>query len=412
MKRARSDSDGQQKTLASISSFIIPRRQTGSSKKSNGCGGTEPLVQFAVALYAQLSERQSAANQRQFGNDREKTTMLVVMQRNATPEQIDRALVVIREMGLTPHPMPGATRTAIGITGNTGAVDKRRLEVLPGVEECIRVTKPFKLSGREMHPEDTVVRLPQTSIGPGTFTLIAGPCSVENEAMILRTAEYLMRQGVRLMRGGAFKPRTSPYSFQGLGQEGLAILDKARRETGIGVVTELMDTENADAVEEVADIIQIGARNMQNFSLLRRVSRAKKPVLLKRGMASTLEEWLMAAEYVLAGGNFDVILCERGVRTFADHSRNTLDLSVIPPAKQLSHLPILVDPSHGTGKREFVPRMALAALAAGADGLLIEVHPDPDQALSDGAQSLSFAQFDRLLESLRRLAEPLEIQLN
>ncbi|HXG12031.1 MAG TPA: 3-deoxy-7-phosphoheptulonate synthase [Gemmataceae bacterium] len=338
--------------------------------------------------------------------------MLVVMHRQATPEQIEAVVQAVRRMNLTPHPLPGATRTAIGITGNINAVDPRSLEVLPGVLELIRVTKPYKLASREMHPDDTYVRLPQATIGPGYFTLIAGPCAVENEDMILRTAEFLRKRGVRLMRAGAFKPRTSPYAFQGLGLEGLRLLDRARRQTGIGIVTELMDTDNADAVEETADIIQIGTRNMQNFSLLRRVARSSKPVLLKRGMAATLEEWLMAAEYVMAGGNYNIILCERGVRTFSDHSRNTLDLSVIPPAKQLSHLPILVDPSHGTGKRDYVPPMALAALAAGADGLLIEVHPDPDHALSDGAQSLDFAGFERLLESLRRLAEPLGRTVN
>jgi 3-deoxy-7-phosphoheptulonate synthase len=249
-------------------------------------------------------------------------------------------------------------------------------------------------------------------IGPGAFTIIAGPCSVENEDMTLRTAEFLYGQGVRLMRAGAFKPRSSPYSFQGLGQQGLDILARVREKTGVGVVTELMDTENTEAVEAAADVIQIGARNMQNFSLLKRVSKAAKPVLLKRGLSATLEEWLMSAEYVMSGGNYNVILCERGVRTFSDHSRNTLDLSVIPPAKHLSHLPILVDPSHGTGKRDYVPPMALAALAAGADGLLLEVHPDPDHALSDGAQSLDFGAFTRLLESLRRLAEPLGRTLN
>ncbi len=333
--------------------------------------------------------------------------MLVVMHSHATPEQIEQVLATVRAMNLTPHPLPGALRTAIGITGNVGAVDSRSLEVLPGVLELLRVTKPYKLASREMHPADTYVRLPQTTIGPGTFTLIAGPCSVESEDMILRTAEFLVGQGVRLMRAGAFKPRTSPYAFQGMGAEGLEILDRARRRTGIGIVTELMDTENADAVEEVADVIQIGTRNMQNFSLLRRVSRSPKPVLLKRGMAATLEEWLMAGEYVMAGGNYNVVLCERGVRTFSDHSRNTLDLSVIPPAKTVSHLPIVVDPSHGTGKRDHVPPMALAALAAGADGLMVEVHPDPARALSDGAQSLDFAGFTRLMESLRRLAEPL-----
>jgi 3-deoxy-7-phosphoheptulonate synthase len=338
--------------------------------------------------------------------------MLVVMHSHATPAQVDQVVAAIREMKLTPHPMPGATRTAIGITGNIGTVDPRTLEVLPGVMELIRVTKPYKLASREMHEADTYVKLQPTVIGPGTFTVIAGPCSVENEAMILRTAERLRERGVRLMRAGAFKPRTSPYAFQGMGVEGLAILKKARERTGIGIVTELMDTDNAEAVEEAADIIQIGTRNMQNFSLLKCVARAKKPVLLKRGMSATLEEWLMAAEYVMAGGNYNVILCERGVRTFSDHSRNTLDLSVIPPAKKLSHLPILVDPSHGTGRRDYVPPMALAALAAGADGLLIEVHPDPDHAQSDGAQSLDFAGFDKLLDSLKRLAEPLGKKLN
>jgi len=338
--------------------------------------------------------------------------MLVVMHSHATPQQIEQALEAIRRMNLTPHPMPGATRTAIGITGNVGAVDPRTLEVLPGVMELVRVTKPYKLASREMHEADTYIHLPQTSIGPQTFTLIAGPCSVENEEMILRTAEFLVGHGVRLMRAGAYKPRSSPYAFQGMGREGLDILARVRRRTGIGIVTELMDTDNADAVEEVADVIQIGTRNMQNFSLLRRVSRARKPVLLKRGMSATLEEWLMAAEYVMSGGNYQVFLCERGVRTFSDHSRNTLDLSVIPPVKKLSHLPILVDPSHGTGKRDYVPPMALASLAAGADGLLIEVHPDPDHALSDGAQSLNFAAFESLLDSLKRLAEPLARTIN
>jgi 3-deoxy-7-phosphoheptulonate synthase len=333
--------------------------------------------------------------------------MLVVMQSQSTPEQVERVLETIRQMGLTPHPMPGATRTAIGVTGNTGAVDSQPIEVMPGVLEVLRVTKPYKLASREMHPHDTVVTLPQGVFGDRHFTIIAGPCSVESEEAILRTADWLIRQGIRFLRAGAFKPRTSPYAFQGLGLEGLEILARARQKTGIGIVTELMDTENAEAVEQVADIIQIGTRNMQNFSLLRRAARARQPVLLKRGMSATLEEWLMSAEYLLAGGNFNVLLCERGVRTFSDHSRNTLDLSVIPPAKALSHLPILVDPSHGTGKRDFVPAMALAALAAGADGLLIEVHPDPDRAVSDGAQSLDFDRFGRLLNQLRTLAEPL-----
>lgn len=330
--------------------------------------------------------------------------MLIVMQADATPDQITRVLDSIRSMELTPHPMAGATRTAIGITGNTGAVDPQVIEVLPGVKECIRVTKPYKLASREMHRDDTVIPLPQATVGPKTFTVVAGPCSVESEAMVMRTAEFLVSNGVKLLRAGAFKPRTSPYAFQGMGIEGLQILKRVREKTGIGIVTELMDTDHADAVEEAADVIQIGTRNMQNFSLLKRVGRCRKPVLLKRGMSATLEEWLMAAEYVMAGGNYQVILCERGVRTFSDHSRNTLDLSVIPPAKAVSHLPVVVDPSHGTGKRAYVPAMSLAALAAGADGLLIEVHPEPDRAMSDGAQSLDFAGTEKLLGQLRQLA--------
>jgi 3-deoxy-7-phosphoheptulonate synthase len=333
--------------------------------------------------------------------------MLVVMHSHSTPGQIERVLETIREMGLTPHSMPGATRTAIGITGNLGAIDPQAIEVLPGVHELLRVTKPYKLASREMHEQDTVVRLPQGTFGERQFTIIAGPCSVENEALILRTAEWLVAHGVRFLRAGAFKPRTSPYAFQGLGLEGLEILRRVREKTGIAIVTELMDTENADAVQAVADVIQIGTRNMQNFSLLRRAARAPQPILLKRGMSATLEEWLMSAEYLLSGGNHNVILCERGVRTFSDHSRNTLDLSVVPPAKALSHLPIVVDPSHGTGKRDYVPPMALAALAAGAHGLMVEVHPDPDHALSDGAQSLDFKRFEQLLSQLRTIAEPL-----
>ncbi len=330
--------------------------------------------------------------------------MLVVMQSQAASAQIDKVVEVIERQGLTPHVMPGATRTAIGITGNTGAVDKSLFEVLPGVEEAIRVTKPYKLASREMKREDTAIAIGSSTIGPKSFTMIAGPCSVESEAVMLRTAEHLMTRGIRFLRAGAFKPRTSPYSFQGMGLEGLRILQKCREKTGIRIVTELMDTEHAGALEEACDIIQIGTRNMQNFALLKRVGKCRKPVLLKRGMSATLEEWLMAAEYILAGGNYDVILCERGVRTFSDHSRNTLDLSVIPPAKALSHLPIFVDPSHGTGKRAYVPAMSLAALAAGADGLLLEAHPDPDHALSDGAQTLDFAALDMLLGRLKALA--------
>ena len=330
--------------------------------------------------------------------------MLIVMRSHATAAEIARVVETIAGLGLTPHPLPGTTRTAIGITGNTGAVDKARFEVLPGVEDAIRVTKPYKLASREMHRDDTTIAMPQGTVGPKSFTVIAGPCSVEGEGMILECAAHLMSRGVKFLRAGAFKPRTSPYAFQGMGLEGLAILKKAREQTGIGIVTEVMDVEHAAAVEEASDIIQIGTRNMQNFSLLKRVGLCRKPVLLKRGMSATLEDWLMAAEYIMAGGNYQVILCERGVRTFSDHSRNTLDLSVIPPAKTLSHLPIFVDPSHGTGKRAYVPAMSLAALAAGADGLLIETHPTPDQAMSDGAQSLDYAALDALLAQIQQLA--------
>ncbi len=330
--------------------------------------------------------------------------MLVVMQSHAAASQIARVVQVIEAQGMAAHVMPGATRTAIGITGNTGAVDQSLFEVLDGVEEAIRVTKPYKLASREMRHDDTTITCAQGTIGPKTLTVIAGPCSVESEPLMLKTAEHLMSRGVKFLRAGAFKPRSSPYSFQGLGLEGLRILKKCREQTGIGVVTDLMDTEHASAVEEASDIIQIGTRNMQNFALLKRVGRCRKPVLLKRGMSATLEEWLMAAEYILAGGNYDVILCERGVRTFSDHSRNTLDLSVIPPAKALCHLPVFVDPSHGTGKRAYVPAMALAALAAGADGLLIEAHPEPDRASSDGAQTVDFTTLDALLARLKSLA--------
>lgn len=334
--------------------------------------------------------------------------MLVVMQHQATDEEVAQVVATVEKMGLTAHPMPGPTRTAIGITGNSSSVDPRSLEVLPGVRELIRVTRPYKLASREMHPEDTIVEVGTARFGAPSFTVIAGPCSVESEANVLQVAEYLMSRGVTLLRAGAFKPRTSPYSFQGMEQEGLAILERAREKTGIRIVTEVMDTEQVEAVAASADIIQIGTRNMQNFSLLKKVASCKRPVLLKRGMSATLDEWLMAAEYLLAGGNKNVILCERGVRTFTDHTRNTLDLSVVPPAKENSHLPILIDPSHGTGHRNYVPAMARAGLAAGADGLMVEVHPDPSTAMSDGAQTLDFEEFDRLLESLRALAEPLE----
>lgn len=330
--------------------------------------------------------------------------MLVVMHLSASQKNIDSVVKSIESMGLQAHPLPGSTRTAIGITGNINAVNPDQLASMEGVLELVRVTRPYKLASREMHPDNTVVKTPQTTIGGGNFTIIAGPCSVESEALTLEIAEFLKSEGVHLLRAGAFKPRTSPYSFQGMGREGLEILKKVRAKTGIGIVTELMDTEEADVVEDCADIIQIGTRNMQNYALLRRVGKMKKPVLLKRGMSATLEEWLMAAEYILAGGNKQVLLCERGVRTFNDHSRNTLDLSVVPPLQATSHLPVLIDPSHGTGKRAYVPPMALASLASGADGLLLEIHPNPDKAASDGMQTIDFPTFTKLRKTLEQLS--------
>ena len=336
--------------------------------------------------------------------------MLVVMKADATQAQIDAVAERIRELDYTPHVMPGATRTAIGITGNRGPEGRDALSVLPGVEEVIRVTAPYKLVSRETRAEASFFPVASTHIGTG-FTVIAGPCSVENEEMIIKTAQYLTSRGVKLLRGGAYKPRTSPYAFQGLGEEGLRLLAKAKEETGIGIVTEVLDVENVDRVEEVADVLQIGTRNMQNYALLRRVGKSRRPVLLKRGMAATLEEWLMAAEYVVSGGNRNVALCERGVRTFADQTRNTLDLSAIPVIKHLSHLPIIIDPSHGTGKAEYVPSMCVASLAAGADGLLLEVHPDPSRAMSDGAQSLDFAAFERTYAALSPIATALGVDI-
>lgn len=337
--------------------------------------------------------------------------MLVVMTPDATSQQLDAVVNRIRELGFTPHVIPGATRTAIGITGNRGPEGRESLITLPGVMDVIRVTSPYKLVSRETHTEPTVIPAGSTRIGGGGFTLVAGPCSVENEKMIVDSAIFLASQGVKLLRGGAYKPRTSPYSFQGLGEEGLRYLDKARRETGLGIVTEVMDIESVPRIEEVADIIQVGARNMQNYPLLRRLSLTRKPVLLKRGLAGTLEEWLMAAEYIMSGGNRQVILCERGVRTFADHTRNTLDLSIIPVVRKYTHLPILIDPSHGTGKAEYVPSMSLASLAAGADGLIVEVHPAPQRAVSDGPQSLTFDAFSHLSRALRPIAAAMQVPI-
>ena len=331
--------------------------------------------------------------------------MLVMMQAHATQEEIRAVCRKIEELGYRAHPIPGATRTAIGITGNTGPVDASALEALAGVGECIAVSKPYKLVGRELKEDDTVVDLGDgVRIGGPELAIIAGPCAIESREQAFAIAAAVRAAGARLFRGGAYKPRTSPYSFQGLGEKGLEILSDVRAEFGLKIVTEAVDNESLELVDRHADVIQIGARNMQNFSLLKRAGRSPKPVLLKRGLSATLDEFLMAAEYILAEGNYNVILCERGVRTFADHTRNTLDLSVIPAVKRASHLPIVVDPSHGTGRREKVLPLSRAAVAVGADGLLVEVHHQPDQALSDGYQSILPAQFEQLMSEVRQIA--------
>lgn len=329
--------------------------------------------------------------------------MLVVMKALAARDEIDRVCRRIESLGFKPHIIPGEQRTAIGITGNSGPIDAAEFEGLPGVAEAIRVSKAYKLVSRETKPGNTIVSVGGVQVGGDELVLCGGPCSVESRSQILESARAVKAGGGQLLRGGAYKPRTSPYAFQGLGEEGLRFLAEVRDETGLGIVTEAIDVETFDLVERYADCVQIGARNMQNFSLLRRAGRARKPILLKRGMSSTLEEFLMAAEYILAEGNYDVILCERGVRTFADHTRNTLDLSVVPAVQSLSHLPIIVDPSHGTGKRDKVLPMSLAAVAAGASGLIVEVHPHPEEALSDGYQSLAPEQFAELAEECTAL---------
>jgi 3-deoxy-7-phosphoheptulonate synthase len=331
--------------------------------------------------------------------------MLVVMKAQAGPADIARVCERIQILGFKPHIIPGEQRTAIGITGNSGPIDPEEFEHLAGVAEAIRVSKPYKLVSRETKRESSVVFVNGVPVGGDEMALCGGPCAVESREQILASARAVKAAGGQLLRGGAYKPRTSPYSFQGLGEEGLRLLAEAREETGLGIVTEAVDTESIELVEDYADCIQIGARNMQNFSLLRRAGRAKKPVLLKRGMSSTLDEFLMAAEYLLSEGNYNVILWERGVRTFADHTRNTLDLSVVPAVKALSHLPIIVDPSHGTGKRDKVLPMALASIAAGAAGLIVEMHPSPERALSDGYQSLDPAEFAEMAEECRAISE-------
>jgi 3-deoxy-7-phosphoheptulonate synthase len=332
--------------------------------------------------------------------------MLVVMKAQATTEEIQAVCDHIEQLGFRAHPLPGAQRTAIGITGNQGEVDRGNIEALSGVAEVIRVSKAYKLASRDVKEEDTIVRFAGTdaAIGGRNLAIVAGPCSIESREQAFAIAEQVAAAGAQFFRGGAYKPRTSPYAFQGLGLEALRIMAEIRERYGLRIVTEAIDSESLELVAEWADVVQIGARNMQNFSLLKRAGRLRKPVLLKRGLSATLEEFLMAAEYIMSEGNYEVILCERGVRTFADHTRNTLDLSIIPALQRVSHLPILVDPSHGTGRRDSVLPMARAAIATGADGVLVEVHHQPEKALSDGPQSIYPAQFATMMDEIEQIA--------
>ncbi len=330
--------------------------------------------------------------------------MVVVMAEGATQTQVEHVVAHLVGLGFDVHRSTGQSRVSLGAVGDTARADAALIEMLDGVREVIRVTEPYKLASRTFHPEATVVTVGDVRVGGDEVIVMAGPCSVESEAQVRAAAAAVKRAGAKVLRGGAFKPRSSPYSFQGLGEEGLRLLRWAADEQDLRVVSEVMDVSQIELVGRYADILQVGARNMQNFSLLRELGATRRPVLLKRGISATLEEWLLSAEYVLAGGNPDVILCERGIRTFENYTRNTLDISAIPAVKSLSHLPIIADPSHGTGRRDKVAAMARAAVAAGGDGLIIEVHADPDHALSDGAQSLYPAQFDRLMAELRIIA--------
>jgi len=330
--------------------------------------------------------------------------MLVVMKPNATEAQVDAVVEKIRSLGFSPHAIPGAQRTAIGVTGNKGDLDPALFESFPGVREAIRVSQPFKLVSREVKEEDTVVDVGGVEIGGKRLVIMAGPCSVESKEQVLEAARAVKASGATMLRGGAYKPRTSPYEFQGMAEDGLKLLALAREETGLKVITEAMDVETLPMVADYADMVQIGARNMQNYSLLKQLGKIAKPILLKRGPSATIKEWLMAAEYVVAHGNGRVALCERGIRTFETATRNTLDLNAVPVLKSLTHLPVIVDPSHGIGLRAHVPAMARAAVAAGADGLIIEVHPCPEKALSDGQQSLTPEEFAGLMAQVRVIA--------
>jgi 3-deoxy-7-phosphoheptulonate synthase len=330
--------------------------------------------------------------------------MLIVMEKGASQKEIDAVVAAIEAKGYVARPIPGGDRVSIGVLHNKGAVEASLFLGHAGVKDVVPVTRPYKLVSREVQHEDTLVKVGDITIGNGHFTLIAGPCAIESEVQAMTIARHVKKSGAEIFRGGAFKPRTSPYSFQGLGEEGLKILAKVREETGMPVVTEVMDESTFDIVEEYADIIQIGTRNMQNFTLLKRAGRACKPVFLKRGLAATIDEWLMAAEYIMEGGNTDVILCERGVRTFVHHSRNTLDLSAVPVVRKESHLPIIIDPSHAAGRRDQVIPLSRASAAVGAQGLMVEVHHDPDAAMSDGAQSLYPEQFDQLCQQVHSIS--------
>ena len=330
--------------------------------------------------------------------------MLVIMRKDSSADQCDAVEEAIRLMGFTPLPVPGANRTAICVTGNREPVDQALLSRIPGVLECIAVTRPYKMVSLEVHPEPTIVQVGDVRFGEGKPVVIAGPCSVETEARTIAIAQAVKKAGATMFRAGAYKPRTSPYSFQGLGEEGLVTLKKVREQVGLPVVSEIMDTESVNLMCEYVDMLQVGARNMQNFSLLKKLAKIKKPVLLKRGIAATFEEWLMAAEYLLAGGNEQVILCERGVRTFSDHSRNTLDLNVVPLVRQVSHLPIIADPSHGVGKRERVRSMSRAAIASGAHGLIVEAHTDPATSYSDADQTIGVDELSGIIRDLEALA--------
>jgi len=327
------------------------------------------------------------------------------MKSGASASEIERVLEVIDALGFRGHSLPGANRTAIGVTGNSGAIDPAHFENLAGVAQAIRVTQPYKLISKDLRPERSVVKVGNSAIGGSQLAMIAGPCALEDHEQVISTARIVAESGAKFFRGGAYKPRTSPYAFQGLGEEGLKMMAEVREQFGLNIVTEAMDEHGVDAVEKYGDCIQIGARNMQNFSLLKYVGQTRKPVLLKRGLSATLDEFLLAAEYIMAEGNYDVILCERGIRTFAAHARNTLDLSIVPAVQRITHLPIIVDPSHGTGRNYMVEPLARAAVAVGADGLIIEVHPCPEEALCDGAQALTPGQYLRLVEQVRRLAE-------